>query len=561
VAFPRKTFFFTLIIFLILISFFGCSSNNHEKADISNKPDLEPPKEEPSQQEYSSSKNDTPEEETGQLPEENTLPEDTREEEYSKFFVPPAAAQAEPNPKIKAKGIYVTGNSAGLETRFQDFMDMIEATELNAMVIDVKNDHGVMTYPSEIEIVKEVMGQHFEPVRDIKKLLRRLEAKNIYPIARIVVFRDPRLPQFYPEWAIQKKDGGIWVDHRGFAWTNPYEKKVWDYNIAIAREAALMGFKEIQFDYVRFPENAENFDLQTSFANEGDAAKEEAINGFLIYAAEQLKDYDVHVSADIFGVIATYLTDKDDIGQNWEGVTPIVDYIYPMVYPSHYGPGFFGLSVPDANPRETILMALGDAIKRNAAVKSPARIRPWLQGFTATWIKSNISYTPAQIREQIDAALERGIEEYFVWNAGNQYDARCFLTEEEALIKQEQASAYRQEMGFDHLGKTDLATLEEYLGHISKKNWAQAYPYQATNFEMNIDQFFAWSGSWTFDQLEFIILDDKINSDNSYNVDIILKKKDESIVLKKETFVTSMENNIWKVKPSAEFIEALSASY
>ncbi|MDZ7836744.1 MAG: putative glycoside hydrolase [Actinomycetota bacterium] len=321
------------------------------------------------------------------------------------------------NSEIKVKGIYVTANSAGLEQRFQDFMDMIDATELNAMVIDVKNDHGVMAYPSEIEIVKEVMEDYFEPIRDIRNLLLRLEEKNIYPIARIVVFRDPHLSQFHPEWAIQKREGGVWVDRKGFTWMNPYEKKVWDYNIAIAKEAALMGFREIQFDYVRFPEDAENFDLQVELSSEKGLAKDEAIRDFLDYAQKQLKEYDVYVSADVFGVIATYITDKDGIGQSWEEITSVVDYIYPMVYPSHYGPGFFGLSVPDAKPRETILRAMEDAIKRNATVQNPAPIRPWLQGFTATWIKGNINYNPDRIREQIDAALDRGIEEFFIWNA------------------------------------------------------------------------------------------------------------------------------------------------
>jgi hypothetical protein len=399
------------------------------------------------------------------------------------------------------------------------------------------------------------------PVRDIKALMQRLEEKNIYPIARIVVFRDPYLPEFYPEWAIHRKDGSIWTDDKGFTWMNPYEKKVWDYNIAIAKEAALMGFKEIQFDYVRFPENAEDFNMEVSIPDEEGISKDEVIKNFLLYAAEELKDYNVYVSADVYGVIATYITDRDDIGQTWEKITSAVDYIYPMVYPSHYNAGFFGLSVPDARPEETILNALDNAIKRNATVKNPADIRPWLQGFTATWIKGHINYTYMQVREQIDAAVKMGIEEFFIWNAGNEYDGRSFLTEEEALKRQESAKNYRQEMGFDCLGHTSKETLEEYLDYISKKNIVQVYSYHSSNFGMNIERFSAWAGGWTFDILEYNISDAIPGKNNSFKVNVTLKKGNESIVLGNEIFEVFMENNIWKVKSPANFVQALSASY
>ncbi len=560
--FLREKILFTfIVIMVILAAFSGCSLKDSGEADTSGEHYPKTAGEETLQEENSPEPEETPEEEAGQLPEESVIAENAKEEEQDMFFVPPALHKEEQNPEVKVKGIYVSGNSAGLEPRFQNFIDMIDSTELNAMVIDVKNDHGVMTYPSEIETVEEMMEDYFEPIRDIRRTIQRLKEKNIYPIARIVVFRDPYLPKFYPEWCIHGKDGDIWTDEKGFAWANPYEKKVWDYNIAIAKEAALMGFMEIQFDYVRFPENAESFDLQVSILNEDSISKDEVIEIFLAYAVKQLKDYNVNVSADVYGVIATYITDKDGIGQTWEKITSTVDYIYPMVYPSHYGPGFFGLSVPDTRPKETILRAMDNAIKRNATVKDPAGIRPWLQGFTAPWIDGNIKYTHTQVREQIDATIERGIEEFFVWNAGNQYDSRSFLTEEEAIKKQIDAGIYRQEMGFDHLGKTASETLEDYLGYISKKNVIQAYPYHASNFEMDIERFSEWAGSWTFDLLEFSILDNASDSDTTYRVDITLKKENESIVLKKEIFKVFMENNIWKVNSPVNFTEALSASY
>lgn len=563
--FSKKTFTILILSLVIALILFGCNISTAQITITSTSQTTKADQTGVLLDEKDLSEEDVSKEETKQLSvdeirlQERKLLEKTLKEELGPLFVPLAPLEEKSNPKVKAKGIYVTGNSAGLEQRFQGFIDLIDTTELNSMVIDVKNDRGLMTYPSEIEMVKEIMKGYFEPVRDIRELISKLEEKNIYPIARIVVFRDPYLPELHPEWAIQKKDGGIWRDTKGFAWVNPYEKKVWDYNIAIAKEATLMGFREIQFDYVRFPEDVENFDAQVSFPGEKDIAKDEIIRDFLIYAAEQLKGYNVYVSADVFGVISTYFIDKDNIGQTWEEITGVVDYIYPMIYPSHYNAGFFGLRVPDANPTETILRSIENAIERNATIRNPAEIRPWLQGFTATWIRGNINYGPKQIREQIDAALERGVEEFFVWNASNQYSADAFLTEEEALNRQKQARDYRQMKGFDYLGRTSLMAFEKYLENVSKKNWKQSFPYQATDFGMDFKQFEDWASNWTFDGLEFsIITDNYFESKAVYEADIILKKGNDKTFLRKESFEVYMENNIWKIKPSLKFIEALT---
>lgn len=569
----NKILLILIILLAIVFIFSGCSLKSNEKNDVSiissiDTTAITETNETPKQDNLSEEKIiPIKEPEKKLLPEEEIMQkriqlENSLKTKLGKFYVPLAPLEVSENPAIKAKGIYVTANSAGFESRFNSFIDMIEKTELNAMVIDVKNDWGLMTYPSEIEIVKEIMKDTTEPVRDIKSLMSRLDEENIYPIARIVVFRDPQLPKFYPEWAIKKKDGTIFKDDKGFIWLNPYEKKVWDYNIAIAKEAALMGFREIQFDYLRFPDDSENFDLQVVFPDTEGIPKDDIIKDFIIYAAEQLKDYNVYVSADVFGVTATYLTDKDEIGQNWEKITNEADYIYPMVYPSHYNAGFFGFDVPDAMPKETIIMALSDAVERNATIKNPACIRPWLQGFTATWIKGNINYGPVQIREQIEAALECGIEEFFIWNASNQYDPLSFITEKEALQKQQQASNYRTNMGLDFIGNTSFTALEKYLGNISKEEWNQVYPYHATDFKMNLKQFSDWADSWTFDSMEFSIISNYKNNNSIsnalYEANIILKKGTDKYVIEKESFEVFIENNIWKIKPELSFIELLS---
>ena len=493
---------------------------------------------------------------------ERLLLESQLKERLGIFYVSLPPYEKKDNPPIKAKGIYVTANSAGLEPRFENFIDMIDKTELNAMVIDVKNDHGLMTYPSQVPVVAEVMTGHFEPVRDINALIARLEEKNIYPIARIVVFRDPYLPGFYPEWAIQNKEGGAWKDRKGFYWMNPYEKKVWDYNIAIAKEAALAGFKEIQFDYVRFPEGAESLEAQSVFPGRNDVLKDEIIRDFLIYASEELKDYNVYVSADVFGVIATYFGDKDGIGQDWLKISEVADYIYPMVYPSHYSSGFFGLSVPDARPKQTILNAMKDAIKRNSTLENPACIRPWLQGFTATWIRGNIRYGPQQIREQIEAVQERGIDEFFIWNASNRYNIDSFLTEEEAEENRQFFKSQRENMGLDHTGNNSSDAFDEYMDYINKKNFKEAYLLQSTGFTMDLEHYGNWASDWTFDSVEVDIISSKdLNLKTVYEADIVFKKENMDFSLKKLSFEVFIENNVWKTRPPAVFIESMTRKY
>jgi len=187
---------------------------------------------------------------------EREAKEQALKEELGPFYVPLPPEEQRENPPVKARGLYITGNTVGLTNKFSQLVEMVETTELNALVIDVKNDHGLMTYPSQIEIVQEVGANGNAPVKNMSEIVADLNNRGIYTIARIVVFKDPHLPEQKPEWALQKKTGGVWRDNKGVAWVNPYEKKVWDYNIAIAKEAALMGFREIQFDYIRFPENA-----------------------------------------------------------------------------------------------------------------------------------------------------------------------------------------------------------------------------------------------------------------------------------------------------------------
>ncbi len=493
-----------------------------------------------------------------QRAEEKRLREEARKDELGVFYVP-LPSEDRDNPAVKAKGIYLTSHTVGRADRFAELLELVQNTELNSMVIDVKNDHGVMSYRSDIEIVQQLNANTTLPIKDIDAVMRQLQERDIYPIARIVVFRDPNLPERRPEWAIQKKSGGVWRDNKRFAWVNPYEKNVWDYNIAIAKEAALKGFREIQFDYVRFPENAARVDREANYPGSEGIEKDEAIRDFLIYAREQLAEYDVFISADVFGVIATSWGDSDRIGQTWEKISPIVDIICPMIYPSHYGPGYFGFPVPDAKPYGTVQRALSDSLKRNAPLEKPAVIRPWLQSFTASWVKGYIPYGAAEVRQQIDAALSLGIDEFLIWNPGNRYIRNSFLSAQDADENEKALLQKREAAGKDLLGREAVRALTDFFEAIRTKKWRDAYINHGTDFSMDHDAYRAWVDSWT-GSLSAYSIGSYSAETGVYEVSYTISSKDQKIERQNVLFKVYIENGLWKVKPEEEFLKLLTGN-
>ena len=331
---------------------------------------------------------------------------------------------------LRVKGIYVTGPMAG-SSGFQDLLTLVDETELNAMVIDVKNDEGQITYSMSLESARD-MGVCVAYIGDIESLMAQLKEHGVYAIARIVCFKDPCLAQHRPELALMKPDQTPVVDANGLAWVNPYRTEVWEYLTDIALEAAQDGFDEIQFDYVRFPigEEADQADYGVDMES---YPKQQAITDFLDFATEKLDDRGIPVTADVFGTIIGSETDVERVGQDYTQLGKTVKALCPMVYPSHYGNGVFGLAVPDAQPYETVLEALTDSREELAAVPEEQRavVRPWLQAFTATWVQGHISYDGEEIRSQIQAVYDAGYEEWFLWNAANRYTADGLLPEEE----------------------------------------------------------------------------------------------------------------------------------
>ncbi len=330
----------------------------------------------------------------------------------------------ESNPKIDVKGIFVTGNTAQSQ-RMDEMIKLIDDTALNAIVIDVKDDVGYLLFKSEAAAKYNPNANDKVYIDDIKAFVAKMKEHNIYLIARIVSFKSPFYAQNHPDRAIVYKESGkLYTDSDRLPWVSPHDRIMWEYNVEIAKEAAELGFNEIQFDYVRFPAiaNTESID----YRNVTDESQTATIQNFLKYAYEALKPYEVYISADVFGWAAT-ATGGIGIGQHWEAVSNVVDYISPMMYPSHYGPNTFGLPVPDAYPYETIDRSVKDAINRNKNLYTPAGIRPWIQDFTATWVSGYIPYRTKEVKAQIEALKDNGINEYLVWNAGNYYREKAFI--------------------------------------------------------------------------------------------------------------------------------------
>lgn len=323
------------------------------------------------------------------------------------------------------KGIYVSAWSA-VGNKFEQLVDLVDQTDLNAMVIDVKNDSGQVTYPSTIPLVNEIGANSHVIIRDLKAKLLRLKEKHIYTIARVVVFKDPYLSMKKSNYAMMTQAGNVWKDSKGTAWVDPYKEEVWDYNIQVAKEAALLGFDEIQFDYVRFPENGKKVDQEVKFDNPNKWTKAQVIENFLKKAKEQM-GIQVYLSADVFGL--TTSSDNDmGIGQDWSMISKQVHYISPMLYPSHYSSGVYGIKNPDLQPYAVIRKAISDANGKNQLLKQAdshiAEIRPWYQDFTATWVKPHKKYGTMDVKEQIKAAKEQGVEQFLLWNSSSTYSYR-----------------------------------------------------------------------------------------------------------------------------------------
>src|SRR6266487_1130738 len=318
------------------------------------------------------------------------------------------------------KGLYVNAWAFG-SPKLWHLVRLADETEINAFVIDVKDDTGCLLYPSAVPTAEQIGANKCVRAKDAKARLDTLAAHGIYPIARIVVAKDPLLAERKASWSVKDRDtGGLWRDRINIAWVDAYNDSVWIYSAQLAQEAARMGFQEVQFDYVRFPDEPRERMATAIFpAHRSGQTQREAVREHVALLKDRLKPYGVPVTFDIFGLTASVTTGDLGIGQVWEDFVSVADVVLPMVYPSHYYRGAFGYAWPNGQPYHVVRSALTDALKRSEPLPGSAEIRPFLQAFTLG--RRLPRYTPFEIREQIRAAEDLGITSWVLWNPRSVY--------------------------------------------------------------------------------------------------------------------------------------------
>src|SRR3989338_3883433 len=341
-------------------------------------------------------------------------------------------------PSVKA--IYMTSCVVGTPSFRESLAKLIGETELNSVVIDIKDFTGNLSFiPDSPELKDAVSKNCLAP--DMRKFIKSLHDKEIYVIGRITVFQDSHLVKEKPELAVKREsDGGLWKDYKGLNFTDPGSREVWDYTVSIAKESYAAGFDELNFDYIRFPSDGNMRDI--SFPFSGKRPKPEVLREFFVYLNKELKPLGAVLSADLFGMTTTN-TDDLNIGQVLEHALPYFDYIAPMVYPSHYPANFMGFAKPATKPYEVVKFSMDEAVKRTIATTTVVamfgeqpistttkpflyrkkvfdanKIRPWLQDFNI-----GATYTAEMVRAQIHATYDAGLDSWMLWNAANRYTA------------------------------------------------------------------------------------------------------------------------------------------
>jgi hypothetical protein len=315
------------------------------------------------------------------------------------------------------QAIYMSSWVAATPSLRAKLVDFIDTTELNSVIIDIKDSTGRVSFMPQDPYLIE-LGASDNRVKDMREFLEMLHEKDIYVIGRISVFQDPYIVQKKPEWAVQSKKGGIWKDRKGLAFLSVDNEQVWDYTLRIALDSYEIGFDEINFDYIRYPSDGPIADIEYNLA-EGEV-RAEKLEKFFMFLDEKLrKEKSIPISADLFGMV-TSNTDDLGIGQVLERAVPYFDAIAPMVYPSHYPTGFLGYTKPAEHPYEVIFYAMDSASKRVTAMGyDPNKIlRPWFQDFNLGTV-----YTKEKIQEQIDANKAVGLSSWMMWDPSNKYNA------------------------------------------------------------------------------------------------------------------------------------------
>jgi hypothetical protein len=329
---------------------------------------------------------------------------------------PSAAQRAVPSDSLIVRALYVNRSAAQSPRRMRKLIAIADSTEINAFVIDMKDEFG-LNYESKDPMVARNAGRGGR-IPHLAELLDTLKAHDILAIARLVVFKDSVAARLNPDHVIHQPNGQPWHDKKGLAWVDPYDTTIWEYDTRVAEEMARMGFAEIQFDYIRFPEPYRSLPPQV-FGDANGRTKPQALAQFFETACPRVRKLGARCTADIFGLVTT-VPGALEVGQAWEPLSPVTDVLLPMVYPSLYPHGAFGIHRPNAEPYRVVYTAAARAHARDLklGITSQAHVRPWLQAFTLGAPR----YGAREVEEQKRAVYDAGYDSWTLWNPGSVYE-------------------------------------------------------------------------------------------------------------------------------------------
>ncbi len=322
-------------------------------------------------------------------------------------------------------GVYVSAYVACTRSMMDEILEHISETNINAVVIDVKNDEGNIIIDMDSDLI-DGLGTENVLVKDMPGLINELHEKGIYVIARCVAFRDPFMKDIKPEWMLKTMDGAVYEDNKGFNWMDPCNQEARDYLIEVALGCKDAGFDEVQYDYVRFPTGITEDDLGYNGYN-----RRKAIYEFVSDAHAALKSEDMPLSLDVFGTVINSKVDRNIVGQEYSWLSMKCEYLSPMIYPSHYYEGTMGHDYPDLYPYDTIDAAMKYSDTELLTINprgdiQQASVRPWLQGFTASYLKKYRKYGVQELKDQIKALKDNGVDSWIIWNPSCKYEWEAF---------------------------------------------------------------------------------------------------------------------------------------
>jgi hypothetical protein len=342
--------------------------------------------------------------------------------------VPKPAAPVHASVPAEVRGIYITSQTAGDRERLAAIVDLVKGRGINALVVDLKNEDGSLAFSPKADVLK-AEAQKSVPLGDLSAFASKVHGDGFYVIGRIAVFEDPNYAINHPEFALKLASGKLWTDTNGLAWLDPASTDVWKYNATVAEEAYLAGFDEIQFDYIRFATDGATSAIIFPIYDKKKETYRQVISRFFSYLDSELGGKGIPISADVFGFVTWHQSDLG-IGQWYDDAIRTMDYVSPMVYPSHYPTGVLKYKNPADHPFEIISDSLkkGGEVILAAAAESPspklATQRPWLQAFNMGAI-----YTPEMIMNEVKAARANNVSGFLFWNARNDYSSLPNLSE------------------------------------------------------------------------------------------------------------------------------------